>query len=50
MDNVMYRIFIHTQSPCANGLGIINLGASKTVRFPRQVAERLTNYKLTENV
>ena len=35
----MYRIFIPTQSP---------VGTSKTVRFPRQVAECLT--KLPGNV
>ena len=38
----MYRMFIHTQAPCSNGLGTINWGQSKTVRFPRKVAECLT--------
>ena len=48
VDNVMYRIFIYTQSPCANGPKYYKLGTSKTVRFPRQGTECLT--KLPENV
>ena len=42
MDNVIYIIFIHAQSPCANGPGMINRERA------RQVAECLT--KLPQNV
>ena len=43
----MYRIFIHT-SPLCKRPRYYKLGTSKTVRFPRQVAECLT--KMPEKV
>ena len=50
MDNVINRILFIPRPSCANGLGIMNWGRLvKTVRFPRQVAECLTENVLLEH-